>query len=67
MEKVVQKAIQLVLEAVYEPSFLRNSHKFRPAKGTHTALKMVDLNFKKCNWVIEADITKCFDLPQQTP
>jgi RNA-directed DNA polymerase len=61
MEKVVQKAIQIVLEAVYEPSFLECSHGFRPSMGTHTALKIVDLNFKKCNWVVEADITKCFD------
>lgn len=61
MEKIVQKAIALILEAIYEPTFLPSSHGFRPSKGTHTALKMIDLEFKKCSWVIEADITKCFD------
>lgn len=38
-DKVVQKAIQLVLEPIYEPHFLENSHGFRPNKGCHTALK----------------------------
>jgi group II intron reverse transcriptase/maturase len=61
MDKVVQKALQLVLEAVYEPSFLEFSHGFRPQKGTHTALKAVSKDFKRVTWVIEADITKCFD------
>lgn len=40
-DKVVQKAIQLVLEPIYEPSFLINSHGFRPSKGCHSALKQI--------------------------
>jgi len=60
-EKVVQKALQLVLEAIYEPRFSNRSHGFRPAKGTHTALQMVDQKFQAASWVIEADISKCFD------
>jgi retron-type reverse transcriptase len=40
-DKIVQKAIQLVLEPIYEPLFLANSHGFRPNKGCHTALEKV--------------------------
>jgi group II intron reverse transcriptase/maturase len=60
-EKIVQKALQLVLEAIYEPSFLPSSHGFRPGKGSHTALRMIDQTFLGAAWVIEADISKCFD------
>lgn len=60
-EKIVQKAMQLVLEAIYEPSFLDNVHGFRPNRGTHTAIRMLDQRFQGANWVIEADISKCFD------
>lgn len=60
-EKIVQKAIQLVLEGIYEPSFLPSSHGFRPGRGTHTALRMIDQQCKNANWFIEADISKCFD------
>jgi group II intron reverse transcriptase/maturase len=60
-EKVVQKAIQLVLEAIFEPTFSDESHGFRPNRGNHTALQQVKKNFKAVNWVIEVDISKCFD------
>jgi group II intron reverse transcriptase/maturase len=60
-EKIVQKAIQLALEGIFEPSFLQSSHGFRPGRGTHTALRMIDQQCKNANWFIEADISKCFD------
>jgi len=53
--------MQLVVEAIFEPTFLDCSHGFRPNKGCHTALKTVRSDFKSINWVIEADIEKCFD------
>lgn len=59
-DKVVQKAIQLVLEPIYEPSFLINSHGFRPSKGCHSALKQIKDWFHGVTWVIESDISKCF-------
>jgi len=60
-EKVVQKAIELVLSSIYEPSFLNYSHGFRPGRNTHSALRMVDAQCKGATWFIEVDITKCFD------
>jgi group II intron reverse transcriptase/maturase len=61
-EKVVQKAMQLVLMELFEPIFLNTSHGFRPKRSCHSALQMVDRNFRGGKWVIEADITKCFDM-----
>lgn len=60
-EKVVQKAIQMVLSGLFEPTFLDCSHGFRPKRGCLSALKMVDRDFRGAKWVIEADLTKCFD------
>jgi group II intron reverse transcriptase/maturase len=60
-DKVVQKAIQLVLEPIYEPTFYINSHGFRPNKGCHTALEQIRKWFHGITWVIETDIAKCYD------
>jgi group II intron reverse transcriptase/maturase len=60
-EKIVQKAILLVLEAIYEPIFSPHSHGCREAKGNHTALKEIKTKFSGANWIVEADISKCFD------
>ena len=38
-DKLVQEALRMVLEAVYEPVFLNCSHGFRPKRGCHTALR----------------------------
>jgi len=60
-EKVVQKAMELVINTIYEPLFLPTSHGFRPRKSTDSALSLIDVQFKRAAWFIEADITKCFD------
>lgn len=60
-EKVVLEAFQLVLEKIWEPLFLTESHGFRPGRGTHTALRLMKYSFKGVAWVVEADISKCFD------
>lgn len=46
IDKIVQEAMRLVLEAIYEPLFLECSHGFRPKKGCHTALKKVSQEFQ---------------------
>ena len=40
-DKVVLKAMSLVLNEVFEPKFNKNSHGFRPNKSCHTALKNI--------------------------
>ena len=59
-DKVVQQAMYLVLNAIYEPSFLDVSHGSRPGRGTHTALKSIKFNFYGVKWCIEADIESNF-------
>lgn len=60
-EKIVQKAILLVMERLYEKKFLDTSHGFRPARGTHTAMKQLEANFQSAQYIIEADFSKAFD------
>jgi group II intron reverse transcriptase/maturase len=60
-DKIVQIAMLMVLESIFEPSFVETSHGFRPGKGCHTTLKMVKHSFSNVNWVIEGDISKCYD------
>ncbi len=62
-DKIVQEAIRLLLEMAYEPEFetLNVSHGFRPKRSCHTALNDVNTKFASVTWMIEGDITKCFD------
>jgi retron-type reverse transcriptase len=46
MDKIVQEAMRLILEAIYEPLFKDSSHGFRPKRGCHTALKQVKQEFQ---------------------
>lgn len=43
MDKLVQEAMRIILEALFEPKFLNTSHGFRPGRGCHTALKEISL------------------------
>jgi len=60
-DKIVQEALRLILEAIFEPTFSDHSHGFRPARSCHTALKEFYTNFRSSQWLIEGDISKCFD------
>jgi len=60
-DKIVQEAMRIILNAVFEPTFLESSHGFRPQKSCHSALEKIKHEFKPVAWVIEGDITKCFD------
>ena len=60
-EKIVQAAMLLVLEAIYEPIFLGSSFGFRPNRGTHDALKVIDQNYDGMTYAIEGDIKGMYD------
>ena len=60
-EQIVQKALQLVLEAIYEPIFPDCSHGFRPHRSCHTALKRLCLEGGHYPWVVKGNIQKFFD------
>lgn len=59
-DKIVQEVMRMILEAIFEPTFLEFSHGFRPNKGCHTALKQVKGQFVSASFLIEGDISKCF-------
>ena len=61
MDKIVQEAMRLILEAIYEPLFKDCSHGFRPNRSCHTALKQVSLVFQPVQWVIVGDLAKFYD------
>ena len=62
-DKIVQRGIARILEAIYEVDFLDGSYGFRPKRGCHQALNAVDKTImtKPINHVIEADIKGFFD------
>ena len=60
-DKLVQEIVRMILEAIYEPTFSKNSHGFRQERSCHTALTQVQKTFTGAKWIIEGDITACFD------
>jgi len=60
IDKIVQKAMAILLELVFETTFSNNSHGFRPNRGTHTALRQI-AQWSGSQWAIEGDIKGFFD------
>jgi RNA-directed DNA polymerase len=62
-DKVAQRAIAMVLEAVYEQDFLTCSYGFRPGRSAHQALNQLAgvITVHRQRWVLEVDIRKYFD------
>jgi group II intron reverse transcriptase/maturase len=61
-DKVLQRAVVLILEAIYEQDFLPCSYGFRPRRSAHQALEALWEGVMKMGggWVLEADIKDCF-------
>ena len=61
-DKILQRAVVEVLNAVYEEDFLGFSYGFRPGRSPHDALDAlaVGIRQKKVNWVLDADIRDFF-------
>ena len=60
-DKLVQEVVRIILEQIYEDSFSKSSHGFRPERSCHTALKQVQLTFTGAKWFVEGDIKGFFD------
>jgi len=62
-DKLVQRAIAKILNAIYEEDFLEFSFGFRPERSCHDALRMVNdiCNRDKINYVLDTDIKGFFD------
>jgi RNA-directed DNA polymerase len=61
-DKILQRAVVEVLNAIYEEDFLGFSYGFRPGRGPHDALDAlaVGIKRKKVGWVLDADIRDFF-------
>jgi RNA-directed DNA polymerase len=62
-DKIVQRAVVALLNAIYEEDFLGISYGFRPGRSTHDALDAlcVGIHSKKVSFILDADIRSFFD------
>ena len=64
-DKLLQRAVVMLLESIYEQDFLDCSYGFRPGRSAHDALKSFRDQTMSCRpkggWVLEVDIRKFFD------
>jgi len=62
-DKIVQRAVVMILAAIFEPVFLPSSHGFRKGHSQHQAIRelreqCIKLNI---NWIVDADVSGFFD------
>ncbi len=61
-DRIVQAALKIVLEPVFEADFLPCSYGFRPRLSAHDALQvLIDECWRGRRWVVETDIASCLD------
>jgi group II intron reverse transcriptase/maturase len=61
-DRVVQAAVKLVIEPVFEADFLSCSFGFRPKRSARDALQvLLDESWRGRRWVVETDIANCFE------
>ena len=61
-DRIVQAAVKIVLEPVFEADFLPVSFGFRPKRSPHDALQvLIDESWRGRRWVVETDIASCLD------
>lgn len=62
IDRMVQEAVRLVLEPVYEPTFHPNSHGFRPRRSCHTAIEQARRFLEDGHeWVVDLDLENFFN------
>ena len=60
-DRIVQAALKIVLEPIFEADFAPCSFGFRPKRGQHDALQVLtDETWRGRRWVVETDIADCF-------
>jgi RNA-directed DNA polymerase len=61
-DRIVQAAVKIVIEPVFEADFLPCSFGFRPKRGAHDALQvLIDETWRGRRWIVETDIASCFE------
>jgi RNA-directed DNA polymerase len=67
-DRVVQAALVMVLEPIFERKFAEQSYGFRPNRGCKDALRRVDQLLKRgYHWVVDADLKSYFDTIPHRP
>ncbi len=68
-EKVLQRAVAMLLEPIYEQDFLDCSYGFRPGRSAHQALGALREGLMQFGggWILDVDIRKFFDTLQHGP
>jgi len=67
-DKIVQRAVAMLLEAIYEQDFYDGSYGFRPGRSPHNALQELR---ERCmtegiGWIVAADVSGYFDSIDRT-
>ena len=65
-DRIVQEALRMILEPIWEADFSRHSYGFRPNISTYDAIafignRLVSYRADSYQWVIEGDLSSCFD------
>jgi RNA-directed DNA polymerase len=61
-DRIVQAALRIVLEPIFEADMLDCSFGFRPRRSAHDALQvLIDECWRGRRWVVETDIANCFE------
>ena len=62
-DKIVQRAVVMILEAIFEPAFQAFSHGLRRGPSAHQAVEEVraQCSTLDINWIVDADVSGCFD------
>ncbi len=65
-DRIVQRAMLMAMEPIWESDFHRLSYGFRPERSVHHAIRTVKLQIQDCSctkgrWVIEGDLASYFD------
>ena len=61
-DRIVQTALRMVIEPIFEHHFAEHSYGFRPGRGCKDALRRVQtLLDEGCTWIVDADLKSYFD------
>lgn len=61
-DRIVQTALRLVIEPIFEHQFAEHSYGFRPGRGCKDALRQVQTQLNAgCTWIVDADLKSYFD------
>jgi retron-type reverse transcriptase len=60
-DRIVQQALRMRMEPIFEADVYTCSHGFCRNRSTQTALRDVARRFRRTTWTVEGDIVGCFD------